>query len=128
MELDILSELENMANNVACDFDDEQELNPSVMARWQHLFGYTSVEAESRIRQQPSNFTGERVTDDLWDMVRNVKEASGYDREAYEHELENERTKPQRSAGRAGPSVSQASSKSTNILKLEGLLDTPAKI
>ena len=117
-----------MANNVACDFDDEQELNPSVVARWPHLFGYTSVEAESRIRQQRSNFTKERVADDLWDMARNIKEASGYDREAYEHELENERTKLQRSAERAGPSVSQASSESTYILKLEGPLNTPTKI
>ena len=68
------------------------------------------------------------MTDDLWDIVRGVKEASGYDREAYEHELENERTKPQRSAGQVGPSVSEASSKSTYILKLEGPFDTPAKV
>jgi len=29
----------------------------------------------------------ERITDDHWELVRTEKEALGYDREAYEHNL-----------------------------------------
>ena len=93
--MDLLSELEIMANNIVDDSDAELELelSDSMITRWQQLFCYTRAEAISRIEQHRSNFSSERVSDEHWEMVRCAKEAGGYDREAYEHEIELGRTK-----------------------------------
>jgi hypothetical protein len=93
--MDLLSELENMANNIVNDSDagPELELSDSVITRWQQLFCYTRAEAISRIKQHRSNFSRERVSNEQWEMVHCAKEADGYDREAYEHEIELGRTK-----------------------------------
>lgn len=93
--MDLLSELENMANNIVDDFDTgpELELSDSVITRWQRLFYYTRAEAISRIEQHRSNFSRERVSDEHWEMVRCIKEADGHDRETYEHEIELGRMK-----------------------------------
>ena len=122
-----------MAIGVVDDSDTEskeQELSDDVITRWQQLFCYTRAEAIDRINQLRSNFSRERVSDEHWELVRRNKEAEGYDREAYEHEIDCGRKTTSRAAGgiRAGVSVGQASTKSTYILKLEGPLDTAAKI
>ena len=93
--MDLLSELENMAKNVVDDFDPEPEvkLSDSVITQWQQLFCYTRSEAISRIEEHRSNYSRKRVSDEHWKMVRCAKEADGYDREAYEHEIELGRTK-----------------------------------
>jgi hypothetical protein len=93
--MDLLSELENMANNIVGDSDagPELELSDSVITGWEQLFCYTRAEAISRIEQHRSNLSRERVSDEHWEMVRCAKEVDGYDREAYEHEIELGRTK-----------------------------------
>jgi hypothetical protein len=93
--MDLLSELENMANNIVDDSEagPELELSDSVITRWQQLFCCTRAEAISRIEQHRSSFSRERVSDEHWEMVRCTKEADGYDREAYEYEIELGRTK-----------------------------------
>jgi hypothetical protein len=80
--------------------------------------------------QHRSNFSRERVSDGHWEMVRCDREAEWLDREAYEREIEVGRSKVSNdSCGiLVGPSVGQASSKSTYIFKLEGLLDRAAKL
>ena len=84
-----------MANNIVdnSDVGPELELSDSTITRWQQLFYYTRTEAISRIEQHRSNFSRERVSDEHWEMVRCAKEADGYGREAYEHEIELGRTK-----------------------------------
>jgi len=93
--MDLLSELENMASNVMDDSDagPELELSDSKITRWQLLFCYTRAEAISRIERHRNNFSRERISHEHWEMVRCAKEADGYDREAYEHEIELGRTK-----------------------------------
>lgn len=128
--MDLLTELEIMATNVVDGSDAEPELESSdVLTRWQQLFCYTHTEAIHCIKQHRSNFSRERVSDEHWEMVRCDKEAEGYDREAYEHALELGRRKKSRVSAEklAGTSVGQVS-KSTYILKLEGPLDTAAKV
>lgn len=51
--MDLLSELENMADNIVDDFEarPELELSDSVITRWQQLFCCTRAEAISRIEQ-----------------------------------------------------------------------------
>ena len=130
--MDFLAELENMAINVVDESDAEQEqgLSDDMITGWQQLFCCTHAEAIDRINQHRSNLSRERVSDEHWEMVRCGKEAEGYDRVAYEHEIDCGRKTTSRTASgiRAGPSVGQASSKSIYILKLEGPLDTAAKI
>jgi len=84
-----------MANNIVDDSDAglDLELSDSAITRWQRLFCYTYAEAISRIEQHRSNFSRERMSDEHWEIVRCAKEADGYDREAYEHEIELGRTK-----------------------------------
>ncbi len=93
--MDLLSELEKMANNIVDDSDagPELEISESVITRWQQVFCYTRAEAISRIEQHRSNFLRERVSDEHWEIVRYAKEADGYDRETYVHEIELGRTK-----------------------------------
>jgi hypothetical protein len=130
--MDLLTELEHMVINVVDESDAELELELSddMITRRKQLFCYTHAEAIDRIKQNRDNFSRERVSDEHWEMVRCGKEANGYDREAYEHEIELGRSKISRASGgiRAGASVGQASSKSTYILKLEGPLDTAVKV
>ncbi len=71
----------------------EAKLSDSVITRWQQLFCYTRSEAISHIQEHRSNYSRERVSDEHWKMIQCVKEANGYDREAYEYEIELKRTK-----------------------------------
>ena len=93
--MNLLSELENMANNIVHDSDTGPEIDSSdsVITRWQQLFCYTRAEATSYIERHRSSFSRERVSNEHWEVVRCTKEADGYDREAYEHEIELARTK-----------------------------------
>ena len=126
--MDALAELENMAKNIIDDFNRDQEPEPTAIYRWQRVFGYSRAEATKYLQEHRSNYTRERLSDDLWEVVRTAKESAGYYREAYEHEIEIRRAKTRRPAGRSGPSVSQASSRSTYIVKLEGPLGTAAQV
>lgn len=93
--MDVLSELENMAKNVMDDGFGSREpnLSHSVITQWQQLFCYSRSDAISRIQEHRSNFTREKVSDEHWELVRCTKGAEGYDREAYEHQIQLERTK-----------------------------------
>ncbi|KAH6873007.1 hypothetical protein BKA58DRAFT_158491 [Alternaria rosae] len=55
--------------------------------RWMRLFGYSRIDAVRLISDQRGDVTRQRITDDHWELVRTEKEALGYDREAYEHNL-----------------------------------------
>lgn len=91
--MDFLTELENMAINIGSDAAHDLQLSDSVITRWQQLFRYTRADAISRIENHRSDISRRRVSDEHWDMVHCAKEADGYDREAYEHEVELGRTK-----------------------------------
>jgi hypothetical protein len=59
-------------------------------------------------------------------VVRSEREAAGYDRESYEYEIEIQR-QPE-SFGISGIPVNGASSRSAFLRKLEGPLNSPAKV
>ena len=83
--MDFFEELENMAANVAEEF--ESEPDEDEIARWQQLFLYTYSEALEQIMNQRNDYSRCKVSDDLWDLVKPQMEAQGYSREAYEHKL-----------------------------------------
>ncbi|KAI9932779.1 hypothetical protein ASPWEDRAFT_178225 [Aspergillus wentii DTO 134E9] len=120
--MDLLDELENMAivaqNDLGDNFDEQ-------VTRFQNLFNYSRTEARSVLERHRGAISHKTVSDTHWQMVRDEKEAQGYDREAYEYAigagLFNRQNSP------AGPQT-VGDPKATYMVKLEGPLDSPQKV
>lgn len=120
--MDLLDELENMAivaqNDLGDNFDEQ-------VTRFQNLFNYSRTEAKSVLERHRGAISHKTVSDTHWQMVRDEKEAQGYDREAYEYAigagLFNRQNSP------AGPQT-VGDPKATYMVKLEGPLDSPQKV
>jgi hypothetical protein len=73
----------------------------------------------------PSKVTRERMSEDHWALVKNEKEALGYDREAYEHSLQL----PQWFKGQSATIPTTGPDDGTLLLfRLGGLLDSAEKV
>jgi hypothetical protein len=87
--MDLFDELEKMALNAASDLSDGlKALSKDTIFRWEKLFGYSHADAVGMIERHRGNLSRKRVSDEHWEIVREEREAQGYDREAYEHDLE----------------------------------------
>lgn len=95
--MDLLHELETMAVNIEdeCNIEYTRPAEDEI-ARWQRLFSYSYVEALEKIINEKNNFARSRVSDDLWTLLRTDKEAQGYSREAFEHEIGSRPNNPTR--------------------------------
>ena len=84
--MDPFEELERMAVNATSDgqLDNDGPCADDI-ARWQRLFSYTYGEAREKIEKHRSDLARERVSEDLWALLR--PQFEGYDREAYEQHL-----------------------------------------
>ena len=91
------------------------------------IFQYSFADATELIKERRSNLARKRVSDGLWNLVRAEKEAQGYDREAYEHEIETGGKKTIKYASTIPP-PNNSQARSMYIVKLDGLLDTAKKI
>lgn len=69
--------------------------------------------------------TRERISDDHWNMIKDEKEAFGYDREAYEHSLQLPKVFKGQSA--TIPTAG-ADGEMMFLFRLGGLLDTSEKV
>ncbi|KAK5119169.1 hypothetical protein LTR85_007783 [Meristemomyces frigidus] len=130
-DYDIQQELEALAGNAynpdPVGNSSKSEPISATMARWQHLFHISQDEAIDRIMDHRNNLTRTRVSDAHWDTVRSEKGAEGYDREAYEYELELQRKKAL--LPDTVPAVkSEADDSVTYLVELSGPLDTPEKV
>lgn len=65
----------------------------TTISRWQHLFSLDPSAAITQIQSHRHNLTRPRISDAHWEMIRSEKEAAGYDREAYEYELDLQKRK-----------------------------------
>jgi hypothetical protein len=83
-----LEELERMARNFSTEIELTCEDIQITAKRWTKLFGYSYSDAIDAIGRHRKNISRKHVTNELWDIVKQEQEACGYDREAYEHELE----------------------------------------
>jgi len=122
-----LFELENMAINAVDECDTGLEPSEIEITRWQNLFAYTPSEAVEKIKKQWCDYSRNRVSDGHWELVRAEREAQGFSREAYEHEIESS-GKPGPSQHEQSPKASQSRAEATYIILLEEVLDNPEKI
>lgn len=129
--MDVFEELEQMALNAAEDAHDEMNDTPSAadISRWQALFHYTYADAVDFIKQHRSNYSRIRVSADHWEMVEAERVAQGYDREAYEHQLNIGSTqKPSTVCIGTVATISPAQARAVYVLKLENVLDTTQRV
>ena len=140
--MEVYEALESMARNAAVEEETEYEPDAQQILTWQCLFSYTSAEAIHQIKLQRSDYSRLGVSDGHWELIRSEKESQGYDRDAYEHEIEVgvRKTKMIRPANNhhdnANDRIPQTSSNGrqvqqgsfTYLIKLEEPLDTPEKI
>lgn len=126
--MDLFDELENMATNVADECDADIEPDKEEIARWQELFAYTYAEAVEQITSQENDYSRSKVSDDLWALVESQKEAQGYSRKAYEHEIKmGGRIRASRDQ-RVTTSICASEASPTYLVLLKGVLSTPEKI
>ena len=85
----LLDELERMALNATeeADLTSDEEPSAEQVARWQHLFCYSLIDAVDQIKKHRNDIYRSRVSEEHWKCIQLRKEAEGYDREAYEHQL-----------------------------------------
>lgn len=122
-------ELESLASN-AYNPTSKDEITASepmarTIERWQKLFDIRDDNAPELIMDHRNDLTRMRVSDAHWETIRTSKEAEGYDREAYEYELNLEKKKA--IAPSLMPSSEEASSV-TYLIELCAPLETPEKI
>ncbi len=66
----------------------EDEPADQDLSLWQTRFGYSAPEALVVIETLRADINGRKLSDDQWNLVKAAKEAEGYDRETYEHQLQ----------------------------------------
>ncbi|RMJ04769.1 hypothetical protein CDV36_014559 [Fusarium kuroshium] len=118
--MDLLDELEAMVQ--AIYIDDDDALDTLVVEKWQHLFSFSTHEAIQNIKQHRLSPQA-LISDAHWDMVREEKEAEGFDREAYEYSCTRIRKQPIRDT-MVTEGQKRRLQQSTFLLKLEGPLST----
>ncbi|QIW96647.1 hypothetical protein AMS68_002165 [Peltaster fructicola] len=84
--------LEAMAGAATVDEAVSEDIEATAQ-RWQRIFGLSRDEAIDRITQHRNDLSRNTVSDEHWSTVRTEKEVAGFDREAYEYELNLERHK-----------------------------------
>lgn len=130
-EYTLQQELEALAGNAfspdTSDASSKPEPMSDTLSRWQNLFHLSQGEAVDRIMDHRNNLTRTRVSDAHWDIVRSEKEAEGYDREAYEYELELQKRKALL-PGLIPAAEGQEGSSVTYLLELGGPLDSLDKV
>lgn len=118
-------ELEALAGNAyTAPSNNGAEPISTTLTRWQHLFALSPNEAIARLQAHRNNLTRPRISAAHWEMLRAEKEAAGYDREAYEYELELQRRK----AALPDAVPSAEGSGVTYLVELTGSLETAEEV
>ena len=122
---DILQELENMVCNASSDAMSPQHesIDSATIGRWQSLFGFSASEAEDQIIAHRANIARTRISDSLWELV---EDKAGYDREAYEFEMDFYKTHKRRL--NYDESVVASEVPFVYLVKLEGTLESCSKV
>ncbi|KAK4237760.1 hypothetical protein C8A03DRAFT_34233 [Achaetomium macrosporum] len=116
---EFMDELESMAR-LAVEHDaGPAEADDITIQKWQALFGYSYSEAAKKIEGHRRDMCRNPVTDARWDLVRDEKQAQGYDKEAYEHAcLISQQTR----VAQQEPFTLPVKAASKYLLKMEGPL------
>lgn len=120
------AELEALAGNAYNPNLPEDDTPPepisTTIARWNKLFKIPGDDAIDRIMEHRNNLTRMRISDEHWEAVRTAKESQGYDREAYEYELDLQKRKA--NIGNLVPVDEEAESSVTFLVELSGPLES----
>lgn len=119
--MDIQSELNAMAQNAMDNYHNDVENIPeSAVSRWQTLFGLTAEQASKSIKKHRADLNHPTVSNEHWNLVRDVKVTEGHDKESYEYAMTiNATTHSNSQTTVAKPSNLRF------LLKLSNPLDTP---
>ena len=127
--MDLFEELESMAVNALNDnYDVESEPSEDEIVRWQNLFAYSYPEAIEQVKNQKSDYSRHRISNDHWDIVRSEKEAQGYSQDAYEHWIKTGGQSPERPGNTESIDLPMSRAQSSYLILLEGVLNTPKSI
>lgn len=128
--MDVFEELEAMVQSALQLTEEHDEPDYIDTKKWQRLFGYSHSEAIQKIKAHRSNLSRITVSASHWDLIRNEKEAQGYDKEAYEYScgLMTTLQKPAIRRARNSSSGGSAPNASRYLLKLEGPLNDVKKV
>lgn len=125
-DLALQQELEALAGNAYNPNLPEDGTPPepisATIARWNKLFKIPGDDAIDMIMEHRNNLTRTRISDDHWEAVRTGKESQGYDREAYEYELELQKRKA--NMGNIVPVDDEAESRVTYLVELSGQFES----
>lgn len=125
-DLALQNELEALAGNAFNPNLPEDDTPPepisTTISRWNNLFKIPGDDAIDRIMEHRNNLTRTRISDEHWEAVRTSKESQGYDREAYEYELELQKRKA--NMGNIVPVEEETESRVTYLVELSGPLET----
>ena len=124
--MDLMAELDDLAHKAVINDDEPSE---GKVSQWMKLFAYARDEAINRIQQRNANLGRLVISDDSWSSIRDLQEAAGYDKDAYEHFLESRATQGQvhQSSTAAAP-VAKNQKKTTYLMQLSGKLSTPQQV
>jgi hypothetical protein len=124
-DLALQNELEALAGNAYNPNLPEDGTLPepisTTIARWNSLFEIPGDDAVDVIMEHRNNLTRTRISDEHWEAVRTSKEPQGYDREAYEYELDLQKRKA--NMGNIVPVDDEAESRVTYLVELSGPLE-----
>ena len=124
---DVVNELARLKHS-AISFD-----QPSVKAtsekisQWKTLFHYSHKQAVENIERRSTNLGRLTIANDVWEEIREAKEAFGFDKDAYEHLLETLSKRVGIQTNRPIHS-SRGTATATYLLKLEGCLSDPSEV
>ncbi|KAI5358346.1 hypothetical protein Slin15195_G107990 [Septoria linicola] len=115
-------------NNSSSENETKTPVEPisATISRWAKLFHMTSADAVDRIMEHRYNITRTRVSDAHWETVQDDKESQGYDREAYEYELDLQRK--QAVLPSLLPTSAESGSTVTYLVEITGPLHSVEKI
>ncbi|KAF2664425.1 hypothetical protein BT63DRAFT_459913 [Microthyrium microscopicum] len=119
--MDLLAELEIIAQSIGPDCLDADNISAEDLDRWQRLFNLSADEAKERIREQRTSIGRPIVSDDYWEEVQ--ENHPGHTKESYQYSLylSTIRRAPQKS--KPAPTKS-----SEYLLRLDGPLKTAADV
>jgi hypothetical protein len=119
--MDPFEELERMAQNATASKSTEP--TEGEISRWRRLFNYSRLEAIALINAHRSDVTRIQIPDEHWALIKEEREAAGYDRETYEHSLQLKDVLNSQSTV-----VHDAEGKAWCLIRLGGLLDSAEKV
>lgn len=128
--MDLMEELEGMAGAVDSVAPNEQhdEAWENEIKRFQDRFHYSYSEARDVIIRHHANQSRKRISDAHWKMVREQKEAEGYDRDTYEYTVQAGLVYRQDEGDRNQEDACAHDVHAKYLVKLESPIDSPQEI